>query len=184
MRRFRFSVAGLMAVILLLAVGMAALRDPTILWASAIFTAAVILFAASLLAAMAHRGAQRFSWAGMAVFGWSYLIISFGPWPGNSVGPPPLLPSSLLDHFQEYIVSDGKTRYYTSGIYIDYYKGTSGIRGSGPPTAAPPPGGFKNVDVTVYSQTGHPLGAMLFGIMGAFAGRFFAARRERSANDG
>ncbi len=70
MKRFRFSVAGLMAVILLLAVGMAALRDPTTLWARAIFTAAVTLFAASLLGAMIHRGIPRFSWAGLAVFGW------------------------------------------------------------------------------------------------------------------
>ena len=55
----------------------------------------MILFAASrprrrwLIAA-----SRRFIWAGMAVFGWAYLIISFGPWPGNAVGPPPLLPSS------------------------------------------------------------------------------------------
>jgi hypothetical protein len=185
MRRFRFSVAGLMAVILVLAIGMAALRDPTTLWASAIFTAAVILFAASLLGAMIHRGVRRFSWAGMAVFGWSYLVVSFGPWPGNMVGPPPLLPSCLLDHYQHFIVSDGKTIYYTSGIYIDYYKSTTGIRGAGTPMGGGSiMGGIKTVDVTAYNQTGHSLGAMLFGIIGAFAGRFFAARRERSANDG
>ncbi len=180
MRRFRFSVAGLMAVILVLTIGMAALRDPTPLWASTIFTAAVVLFAASLLGAMAHRGVPRFSWAGMAVFGWVYLITSFGPWPGNSVGPPPLLPSALLDQFQEYIVSDGKAQYSTIGMYIDYYKSTSGVRGTGTQLAAQPPGVYKTVDVIVYMQTGHSLGAMLFGILGAFAGRFFAARSERS----
>ena len=45
-------------------------------------------------------------------------------------------------------------------------------------------GWVKTVNLTVYKQTGHSLGAMLFGILGAFAGRFFAARHERSANDG
>ena len=122
MRRFRFSVAGLMAVILLLAVGMAALRDPAELWASVIFTAAVTLFAASVIGAMAHRGARRFIWAGLAVFGWAYLVISFGPWPGNAVGPPPLLPSSILDRLQDYIVSDGKSAYRVNEMYNDNYK--------------------------------------------------------------
>jgi hypothetical protein len=185
MMRFRFSVAGLMALILLLAVGMAALRNPTGFWASAIFTAAVALFAVSVVGAMARRGVSRFSWAGLAVFGWAYLIISFGPWPGNAVGPPPLLPSSLLDLFQEYIVSDGKTPYTTTGTYMDYYKRMSHFKGSATRlTAGTPPGGFKHVDTTIYSQTSHSVGAMLFGIVGAFAGRFFAGRRERSANDG
>ncbi len=180
MRRFRFSVAGLMAAILVLAIGMAALRNPTPLWASTIFTAAVTLFAASVIGAMVHHGVPRFSWAGMALFGWIYLIISFGPWPGNSIVPPPLLPSCLLDHFQEYMISDGKTPYRTHEIYFDYYKMMSGFRRrSGIPGSAPP-GGYKDVDITVYKQTGHSLGAMLFGIIGAFAGRFFAARRERS----
>jgi hypothetical protein len=183
MRQFRFSVAALMAVIVLLAVGMAALRDPTTLWASAIFTAAVTLFAASVIGAMAHRGGTRLSWAGMSIFGWIYLIISFGPWPGNAVEPPPLLPSCLLDHFQDYIVSDGKTPYTTEERYIDYYKTMTRLRSWSPPTASLP-GGFKSVDLTVYRQTGRSLGAMLFGILGAFAGRFFAARRERAANDG
>ena len=182
MKRFRFSIAGLMAMILLLAIGMAALRDPTTLWASALFTAAVILCTASFLGAMAHRGVLRFSWAGIAVFGWVYLIISLGPWPGNLVGLPPLLPSHLMDRFQAYIVSDGRTSYMIEERFDTDFKNMKTnriIEGAGPPQ----PGGFKTVDMTIYQQIGHSLGAMLFGIMGAFAGRFFAVRRERSAND-
>jgi hypothetical protein len=182
MRRFRFTVAGLMAVILLLAAGMAALRDPSTLWASAIFTAAVLLFAVAVIAAMAHSGLLRLTWAGVAVFGWVYLIIGFGPWPGNAVGPPPLLPSSLLDRFQEYIVSDGKSLYQVHSMHNDSYKETWSLRGA--PAGARSMGVVKIVDVTAYRQTGHSLGALLCGILGAFAGRIFAARRERSAHDG
>jgi hypothetical protein len=69
MRRFRFSVAGLMGVVLLLALGMVALRAQSVIWASAVFTFAVALFSAAIVGALATRGPARFTWTGMAVFG-------------------------------------------------------------------------------------------------------------------
>jgi hypothetical protein len=193
MRRFRFTVAGLIAVILLLAIGMAALRNPTELWASAVFTAAVSLFASSAVGAMAHRGVRRFTCAGLAIFGWVYLVFSFGSWMGNSVGTPPLLPSCLLDYLQDHIVSDGKTPYTADVEYNTFHSKTSVFRLTTPPSepststrqfAPSTAAGWRRVNMTAYKQTGHSLGAMLFGILGAFAGRFFAARRERSADPG
>jgi hypothetical protein len=184
MRRIRFSVAGLMAVILLLAVGMAALRDPTELWASAIFTAAVTLFAASIMGAMTCRGVARFSWTGMAVFGWVYVICSFGSLMVNSVGMPPLLPSSLLDQLQEHIISDGKSPYIGDIDWKNHVNSSVQWHRNASTTTAWPATGRRRVNLTAYQQTGHSLGAMLFGILGAFVGRFFGGRRGRSTNDG
>jgi hypothetical protein len=180
MKRFHFSVAALMGVVLLLALGMASLRANTAMWASAMFTAAVILFATAIVAALAIRGLGRFTWTGMAVFGWVYLIIAFGPWIGNATGPPPLLPSSLLDYIQDYVLSNGHQPYVYFTESINQINKQMTFSGNLVPGAAPPPGGYKTVDIRSYLQTGHSFGGMLFGIMGALVGRFIAARSGQS----
>jgi hypothetical protein len=43
MRMLRVSVAGLMALILMVSLGLAALHNPTIVWASSLFTLTVVL---------------------------------------------------------------------------------------------------------------------------------------------
>ena len=43
---------------------------------------------------------------GMAVFGWVYMIIAFGPWTKDAIGPPPLLTSALLEYLQDQVVSE------------------------------------------------------------------------------
>ena len=98
MSRFHFHVAGLRGVVLLLAVGMAAVRAATALRPSAIFTVAVILFSTAVFGVMATRGSVRFTWAGRAVFAWIYLALAFSPWRENPVLPPPLLTEALLDY--------------------------------------------------------------------------------------
>jgi hypothetical protein len=175
MKRFRLSVAALMGVVLLLALGMAALRANTDIWASAMFTAAVSLFSVAIIAAMAIRGSARFTWMGMAVFGWIYLVISFGPWPGSTTEPPPLITSVLLDYVQDYILTTNKIPYlYTAPVNPHPFLEKLG----GLPGAAPPPGGYRNIgSISPYLQTGQCLGGMLFGIMGAVAGRLISARR-------
>ena len=79
--RIRFSIAGLMAVVLIVAVGFAGLRAASSLWASAVFSAAVTLFATALLGAAARRGPARMVWLGFCVFGWTYLLATFWLWP-------------------------------------------------------------------------------------------------------
>jgi hypothetical protein len=178
--RFRFGITTLMGLILFVAVGLTALRSASALWVSATFTATVTLLSASILGAMAARGRPRMGWAGLAVFGWVYLGIAFGPWPRNVDGPPPLLTVPLLDAIQDYVFSDGKTPYLTDDYQSQYGRVTA-FRGNWQPAKgnfgpAPPAGGFKMVDLVAYRQAGHSLGAVLFGVVGALVGRFFAAR--------
>jgi len=85
--RFRFSIASLILVVLGLGIGFAALRSPTPLWASALFTLALAGVGAAVLAAVFRRGARRAFWAGFATFGALYLVVAFGPWFQQAVAP-------------------------------------------------------------------------------------------------
>jgi hypothetical protein len=74
MSLFRWSIAGMMGMVLACAVGFAALRHPTILVASAAFTVALTVLLFAVLAAL--RGRHRTFWLGFALAGWAYLYIS------------------------------------------------------------------------------------------------------------
>jgi hypothetical protein len=73
MARFRFTIGGLLAVVVFVAVAIAALRAADDLWASSLFSLTVgALLVATLLAV--HRTAEkRAFWLGFALFGWTYL---------------------------------------------------------------------------------------------------------------
>ena len=79
MTRFRLSIAQLMAIVLLVGLGFAALRNANDFWAIAIFNLAIFLNATALVAAILRRGRARAAWVGFAVFGWAYLLIDLLP---------------------------------------------------------------------------------------------------------
>jgi hypothetical protein len=143
--RLRFSIGSLLAAITSCGVGLAALHSASALWASALFTTIVAVLSAAILGAMASRGRHRLTWSGLAVFGWIYLAIVFGPWPFNPDGPPPLLTVPLLDAIQDSVVSDGETPY----LALDHERPIEremAIRGNVGPMVGnlmppPPPGG-------------------------------------------
>src|SRR5690349_11602539 len=92
----RFSIMGLMTIVLLAAVGLAALRHPTEWWAGAVFTTTLAALCLSVVGVMIRRGAGRSPWAGFVVFGGAYLALSFGPWSSSEIRPL-LLVEPLLD---------------------------------------------------------------------------------------
>ncbi|HEV3120252.1 MAG TPA: hypothetical protein VGY53_00045, partial [Isosphaeraceae bacterium] len=77
MRAPRFSIAGLMGLVLATSLGLAALR-----YASPTLAGVVLMVTCSALAlavvGVACRGeAERAWWLGFALFGWGYLILVF-----------------------------------------------------------------------------------------------------------
>ena len=62
------------------AIGCAALRYSTDLWASGLFTFAVLLQMIAMLAVALRNGASRAVWIGFLVFGGGYLLLACGPW--------------------------------------------------------------------------------------------------------
>lgn len=77
MNRFRFSLGSFLAVVTLLALGLATMSSQSRLAASAALTAYVIMLCVSLAGAMLPQAANRAFWIGFAIFGWTYWFIEF-----------------------------------------------------------------------------------------------------------
>ncbi len=80
----RISIRTLMAFVLVSAVGLAALRNATELWAQVMLMTSFLAVGVAVLGASLMRGRERAWWLGFAVFGGGYLALSVGP----SVGDP------------------------------------------------------------------------------------------------
>jgi hypothetical protein len=96
MRTSRRSIAALMALVVLIAVGMAGLSRPSRLWAAVLFSGVTAALTVALLVALLGRGRTRAFWTGFAVGGWVYLTLQYGPWFETQVGPY-TLPTAMLD---------------------------------------------------------------------------------------
>jgi hypothetical protein len=75
MRATRFSIGSLLAVIGIFGVALAALRNPSYLWANAAFTTALLAVTAAVVNTVYGRGGKRAYWLGFALFGGTYLSI-------------------------------------------------------------------------------------------------------------
>jgi hypothetical protein len=156
MTRLRFTLAQLMAVVLFLGFGFAALRNADAFWASAAYTLAIILLAGSLVGAFARKGRARTTWIGFAVFGWTYLIVTHLPdWHGG-LGFGPIYKPMLL-------IEWGTARLQPF------------IRPLLPGVAGEASGNY----LMPYEQVSQSLGIILFGLAGAVLGRLLAGKDER-----
>jgi len=87
MIRPRITIAGLMAIVLYVAFGFAALRNADHFWADATYTIAIISNSAALVGAIVRKGRARVPWIGYAVFGWSYVLLDLLPsWTPSGFG--------------------------------------------------------------------------------------------------
>jgi hypothetical protein len=77
MRSIRFSIAGLMGFILVVALVAAAMRNPTAISSGFVAMATRGIFCIALVGAVCRKGAQRAWWVGFASFGWIYLGVPF-----------------------------------------------------------------------------------------------------------
>jgi hypothetical protein len=181
----RFTIAQLMAVVIVVGLGFAALRSASVLWASAVFTLTVAVLSTAILGAMARRGRARVTWAGFALFGWIYLGTTFGPWAdGNGVKAPPYVTRWVLDYTAERHWDTARIDTGLPGEVLFSPFPTMGIGGgmgagrvAGPSTpvrfVAPP-------DAFHFRRIGHCLAAIVFGLVGAVCGRFIATEDDRT----
>src|SRR3954468_2576084 len=93
---FRITIARLLLLIAYCGVGFAALRSPSWIWASTVFSLVVAALAAATLTAVYRLGARRAFWTGFALCGWLYLGLSSHPWSGPSLRPL-IVTSALID---------------------------------------------------------------------------------------
>ena len=83
----RFSIRSLAAFIVVAAIGLAALRDASDLWAGMLLLLALAAIAIAMMGAVILRGGERYWWAGFAFFGGGYLAVSVGPWLSDTFEP-------------------------------------------------------------------------------------------------
>ncbi len=76
-RILRFTISGLMGVVLVAAIGLAALRSGSYAWAGAMFLLACGILALATVGAVCAKPSGRAWWFGFALFGWGYLTLVF-----------------------------------------------------------------------------------------------------------
>jgi hypothetical protein len=74
----RVSIRKLMVLIVGAAVGLAALRNANVYWATAITVVLAMVVGASVIGAIALRGKEQCGWIGFAVFSVLYLGLTLG----------------------------------------------------------------------------------------------------------
>ncbi len=127
---------------------------------------------------------------GFALFGISYLVLTFGPWAWinpDGLRPPPLVTGMLLDQIQNAklgLASNWEDR--RDEIYLN---GRLNQLSFGPADATlwPPPSGQSSgltmylvFDVSPYKQIAHSMLALVVGTLGAIVGRIVAPREVDS----
>jgi hypothetical protein len=83
----RFSILGLMAFLVVAAIGLAALRNANDLWAGMLLLLALAAVAIAMMGAVILRCGERNWWAGFAFFGGGYLAVAVGPWLSDTFQP-------------------------------------------------------------------------------------------------
>lgn len=147
MRRVRTSIAGLMAMVLLVAIALAALKHPSPVLASALYTLDLGLVGVAVLGGFFCRGTRRRMWAGFAVFAGAYLAVAFATY---SLATPSLLTAwglSYLDAPRGTVTTTGD---YLAISYFSY------------PTAP----AIDPASLPLF-QVGHCIAALLAGLVGA-----------------
>jgi hypothetical protein len=79
MQRFRFHIGTLVILVLLIGVGLTALRESSEIWDSGIFTLTIGVLLISALLAIHRTQNKRAFWLGFALFGSAYLTLSVIP---------------------------------------------------------------------------------------------------------
>jgi hypothetical protein len=176
MDRAQFSLARLMTVVFFIALGIAALLNPTPVWASVLFLFTVALMSAAVVGAITGRGKMRMTWAGVAIFGWIYLGIVFGPLPNGNGTTIPALPTMLIYEYtlDQYLIPQSKAAYkdviFENTNQAESLLDKATLRGK--PRVL--------VDVMHLKRVVHCLGALIFAVIGGFVGRFLYSRGVRA----
>lgn len=189
--RLRITIRAVMALVLLVAVGVAALRYANDLWASLALTGVLLVVAVAALGAAFGRGSRRAWWGGFAALGFGYLSLSFGPWFSSAIRPQ-LATTWLLTYAEPRLCRTPATGGWITPIVP--YVFSSGSYGSVNPNQPFGMSGFipsGGTDVfgqvppaTPFERVGHSIFSLLAGWLGGIAAMVFAARGRHGDSSG
>src|SRR4051794_36337733 len=74
--RPRVSIAAMLSIVVVVALGLAAIRSASPAWAGALTSLTFFLLIVSWLGIAFRRGDDRAFWVGFALLGWSYILLT------------------------------------------------------------------------------------------------------------
>ena len=89
----RVTIAQLILVVVVVAIGLAAIRSGSPAWSGAMLSITFFAMICSLLGIALGRGTRRVYWSGFATLGWSYLLLVYVPWLHENIGQYLLAPN-------------------------------------------------------------------------------------------
>jgi hypothetical protein len=161
MRSIRFSIAGLMGIVLVAAVGLAALRNASPTWAGAMGLLTCGILALAVVGLLCRGRTERPWWLGVCLFGWGYLVLS-SHWSETLAS---MLPTTRLLEILEPWLGPSRPVHGANG------GGGFGAGGGGGY------GGDASLS-SPYVQAGHCLWALLAALLGGLLARLVFASRE------
>lgn len=75
----RFTIGGMLGLVVLFGISFAAFRSPSPLWANVMYTAAVAAMMTAAVNSVFARGSRRRFWGGFAICGGAYFVMCFVP---------------------------------------------------------------------------------------------------------
>jgi hypothetical protein len=168
-RRFRMSIAGLLAWAFAAAIAFAALRNPSVFWAQVTTSALLVGLCVATLGTCLCRGAERASWLGFAVFGGLYALVAIGPWFDETLRPL-LFTTYLLDEAFLWILPPKADLF-------------AALEGPGP-LGGPARSYWNDQNYIRYQCIGHALFGLLWAAVGYAVARWFWSRTCRGRGSG
>jgi hypothetical protein len=188
----RFTILSLMGLVVVLAVGIAALRQADDDWAGGMLLAAPLFLCIALVGGLCGREASRSRRLGFASFGWAYFALAFLGLSDDNLARLPT--SRLLQYVHQQVVGTLPMNVTFTSTYIvssvnvpttlnvTSEPATGG--GSGQVTLAQSafgtgtPNRWKVIlpgaaNSEAFQSVGHCLFALIAGLMGAFVARWF-----------
>ena len=126
MNRPKVTIAQLILVIVVVAIGLAAIRSGSPAWSGAMVSITFFAMICSLLGIALGRGARRVYWSGFATLGWSYLLLIYIPWLHENVGQYLLAPN-LFEELEVFL----QARESRGGGYAECAAGSTGSDSNG-----------------------------------------------------
>jgi hypothetical protein len=179
----RFSLAALLLLLAIVAIGLAGLVNANVAWQQAIATTTVILLMGSSVAAVYSRPSKPFC-GGFAIAGWTYLLIAMSTF--GAATRDAMATTTVLQQLQLMVHGNGTKP--PQGVVQTLNGITLSLQGSGvqPNTRwvslANPNGSQTTVEL--FYAIGHSLWAILFGCLGGLLATVLSRRagRKDSAN--
>ena len=176
MKNPRITIAHLILVILVAAVGLAAIRSGSASWAGAMFSITFFAMICSLLGVALARGMRRIYWSGFATLGWGYLILMFAPWLDGKVGEYLLAPN-LFAHLYDVLHPDPQAGGGLQSLPPEILgaAATGGAFGGGGGV----PAWVRAQEQSTLVRIGVAIEALLWAFLGGWVACYFASTRDR-----